>query len=154
MSLVLAVRITPLSGAEPLFGTAVRVNVPGGGGDVTVKLKLVCLVTPPPVAVTVIGKVPIVAEPEALIVTLLAQSVEHGFGEKFMVTPDGWPEAENVSEVWSPEVLVAATDWLTEPPCCTDLAPPFVKVKSKTGGGGFTVTLQVSGNPLLVTVTV
>ena len=73
----------------PPFGVivgAARVNV-----VTTLRVNAVVLVTPPPVAVTMIGKLPIVVDPVVLIVNPDEHVAIQEAGEKEAVAPLGRP---------------------------------------------------------------
>jgi hypothetical protein len=61
-------------------------------GAVTVRAKAVVLLTPPPVAVTVTGKLPGGVEPAVCIVKTVEQVGWHDGTEKDCVVPEGSPE--------------------------------------------------------------
>ena len=65
----------------------------GGAAAVTVRLKLVVRVTPPPVADTVIADVPAEDPAAAVSVNVVEQLGVQPAGEKEAVTPEGMPEA-------------------------------------------------------------
>ena len=64
-------------------------------GAVTVKLKAVLLLMPPPVAFTVIGKVPVGVDPVVVILSTVEQLGLHEAEEKEGVAPEGRPETLN-----------------------------------------------------------
>ena len=66
-------------------------------GELTVKLKVVVLVTPPPAPVTVIRKVPAGVELVVLIVIVDEHVGLQEAEEKEAVAPMGRPEAEKVT---------------------------------------------------------
>jgi hypothetical protein len=68
-----------------------------GVGAFTVIVKLVVLVTPPPVAVTVTVKLPTGVEPLVLIVSVEEQVGLQEAEEKEAVVPVGRPEVEKVT---------------------------------------------------------
>jgi len=68
-----------------------------GAGAFTVIVKLVVLVTPPPVAVTVTVKLPTVVDPLVLIVRVEEQVGLQEAEEKEAVVPAGKPEAEKTT---------------------------------------------------------
>ena len=76
----------------------VMVGVATVNGTVTPRVKAVVLVTPPPTAVTVTGKLPVVVAP----VVLTLKTVEHvglqEAEEKDAVAPEGSPEAEKETD--------------------------------------------------------
>ena len=127
-------------------------------GAVTVKLKLVVLVIPPPVPVTVMVEVPAGVEAAVEIVKVVEQVGEHVSGENDAVASVGNPEAEKDTDCVVPETSVALMELETWSPWVTDLLPPFASEKSKEVGAGFTVRLKlvvlVTAPPTPVTVMV
>lgn len=119
---------------------------------VTVRLNVVEWLAPPPEAVMVMVKVPVVADAEAANETVTVHVGLHGLFVNVGVTPEGWPEAEKVAELAEPLVSVAVTE--DEP-----LVPPWAtlrlfglgveRLKSKDTAG--TVILTVVVAPLAVT---
>jgi hypothetical protein len=100
-------------------------------GRFTDKLNVVVLETPPPEAVTVIGKLP--GRVEELV---LRVSVEEQLGlqlpcEKEAVAPEGRPEAESVTDCVLPETNVALIKLVTDEPAITDLSPELPSEKLK-----------------------
>ena len=75
----------------PPFG--VIVGLATVRASVTLRVKAVVLVTPPPVAVTVIGKLPAGVDPVVLIVTTVEQTGVQEPDEKLAFAPEGSPEA-------------------------------------------------------------
>ena len=65
-------------------------------GKLTVKLNVVVLVTPPPVAVTVMVELPADVEPLVVIVIVEEQAGLQLAGENEAIVPAGRPEAEKV----------------------------------------------------------
>src|SRR5713101_8013848 len=64
--------------------------------EVMVRLTVVVCVIPPPLAVTVMGEVPVAAEePTAMVIVELPAPPEIDVGLKLTVTPLGAPEADN-----------------------------------------------------------
>jgi hypothetical protein len=99
-------------------------------GQLTIKLNVVVLVTPPPVAVTVMVELPAGVEPLVLMV-----SVEEQLGlqlpeEKEAVAPEGKPEAENDTGWVLPDTSVALIALVTDEPAVTDLFPELATEKS------------------------
>ncbi len=64
---------------------------------VTVRLKVVVLVTPPPVPVTVIGNVPVGVEREVVMVKVVEHVGLQLVGENEAVAPVGSPETEKLT---------------------------------------------------------
>jgi hypothetical protein len=100
-------------------------------GKLTVKLKDVVRVTPPPVADTVIVEVPAAAAPLALSVIVEEQLGVQLDEEKEAVTPDGNPDAENVTACALPETKVEVIRLDTDEPANTELFPELLNEKSK-----------------------
>jgi hypothetical protein len=100
-------------------------------GRLIARLKEVVVVSPPPVAVTVIVDVP--AGVEALVLTL--RVVEHvglhETEENEAVAPEGRPEALKETAWLLPELRVAVTVSVAEEPATTEIFPEFVKLKLK-----------------------
>jgi hypothetical protein len=103
-------------------------------GKLTVKLKLVVLVTPLPVAETVIVEVPAGVELLVLMVKVDEQLGLQLLEEKEAVAPDGRPAAEKLIGSLLPVKRVALIVLLTEPPALTDLSPELEREKSKAFG--------------------
>src|SRR5438045_3911762 len=124
-------------------------------GALTVRVKLVVRVTPPPLPVTVMGKGPVgvLADRES-VVEVTHVEVEDGRGEG-AVAPVGNPEAEEAKGCELPETRVAMWVFDTDEPCVTDRSPPFASEKSKVEDA-FTVkvklVVRVTPPPLPVTV--
>ena len=91
-----------------------------GGGTVTVKVKVVVRVKPPPVPVTVIVEGPVGVDVVVARVRVVVQVGVHAVGEKVGVTPEGCPEAENVTVCDVPESRVAVMVLEAVAPCTTD----------------------------------
>ena len=101
----------------------------------TVKLNGLVFVTPPPTAVMVTVFVPTVALPLAVKVSVLVHVGEQEVEEKELVTPEGRPDAESVTDCVVPDAKFTFTLLVTEAPRTTLRAPPFVTLKSKVGVG-------------------
>jgi len=127
-------------------------------GAATVKLKLVVLVTTPPLPVTVRVEVPVGVVEDVLIVRVVEQVGEHAVEENDALAPVGNPEAEKDTDCVVPETSAALMELETEEPWLTDLLPSFVREKLKEEEAGFTVKLKlvvlVIPPPLPVTVMV
>jgi hypothetical protein len=74
----------------------------------TVKLKVVVLVTPPPVAVTVMVEVVAGVASVVLIVSVEVQAGLQLAAENDAVAPEGRPAAENATDCEVPELEVVA----------------------------------------------
>src|SRR5437867_2352086 len=100
-------------------------------GAATVKLKLVVLVTTPPLPVTVRVEVPMGVVEDVLMVRAVEQVGVHAVGENDAVAPVGNPEAEKVTACAVPDTSAALMELETGAPWFTALLPPFVSAKSK-----------------------
>src|SRR5437867_4357824 len=100
----------------------------------TVKLKLVVLVTAPPMPVTVMVEVPVGVDDVVEIVRPLEQVGVHAVGENDAVAPVGSPEAEKATACAVPDTSAALMELATEAPWFTDLLPPFVSAKLNAAG--------------------
>src|SRR2546425_1257175 len=103
-------------------------------GAATVKLKLVVLVTTPPLPVTVRVEVPVGVVEDVLIVKVVEQVGEHAVEENNALAPVGNPEAEKDTACVVPDTSAALMELETEAPWLTDLLPPFVSEKLKAEG--------------------
>src|SRR6266550_2544859 len=112
-------------------------------GAATVKLKLVVLVTTPPLPVTVRVEVPVGVVEDVLIVRAVEQVGVHDVEENAAVAPVGNPEAEKATDCAVPDTSAALMVLATEEPWLTDLLPPFAREKSKEVVAGFTVKLKL-----------
>ena len=81
----------------PPLGVIVGVATVASVGRLTVKLNAVVLVTPPPVAVTVMLALPVAVELLVLMVSVEEQLGLQLVEEKEAVAPEGSPEAEKVT---------------------------------------------------------
>src|SRR5206468_3874512 len=126
-------------------------------GAVTVRVKRVVRVTPPPLPVTVMVAGPVGVL--AAVVRVRVREEERGEGvvEKEARAPAGSPEDEKVTGCEVPETRVAVMVFVTDEPCVIDLLPPFDSEKSKVEDA-FTVRVKlvvwVTPPPLPVTVMV
>src|SRR5206468_832885 len=100
-------------------------------GALTVRVKLVVWVTPPPLPVTVMGKGPVGVLAEVVRVRVVEHVGVHEGAEKEALAPVGSPDAEKVTGCEVPETRVAVMVFVTDEPCVTDLSPPFDSEKSK-----------------------
>jgi len=109
----------------------VIVGVATVNAKVTLSVKAVVLVTPPPVEVTVIGKLPAGVDP---VVTMF-NTVEHdglqAVEEKDPVPPAGSPDTLKETGWLLPEINAAAIELVTEDPVTTDLSPELDRKKLK-----------------------
>ena len=109
----------------------VIVGVATVSASVTLRVKAVVLVTPPPVEVTVIGKLPAGVDP----VVFMFNTVEHDelqeVEEKDPVAPAGKPETLKETAWLLPETNAAAIELVTEDPAMTDIFPEFDTEKLK-----------------------
>jgi hypothetical protein len=88
--------------------------------EVMVRLTVAVCVTPPPLAVTVMGYVPTVAlEPTAMLIVELPAPPEIDVGLKLTVTPLGAPEADNEIAELNPPVAVVVIVEVPELPVAT-----------------------------------
>ena len=100
-------------------------------GKLTVKLKEVVRVTPPPVADTVMVDVPARVVPAIVLMVNVEEQVGLQLaGNNEAVAPAGNPEAENVTGCALPETNVAVIELVTDDPAVTDLFPVLLREKS------------------------
>ena len=103
-----------------------------GVGTVTLRVKAVVLVTPPPVEVTVMGKLPAGVDPLVLIFNTVEHAgVQEEVEEKDPVAPEGRPETPKETVWLLPETKVTAIELVTEDPATTDLLPELAREKLK-----------------------
>lgn len=100
------------------------------GGIFTVSTKLVVLVSPPPIAETVMVELPVGVVESVESVRVEEQVGLQEMGENEAVAPAGSPEAEKLTLWVEPERRDAEIELVTELPCATDFAPPFEREKS------------------------
>ena len=112
-------------------------------GAVTVKLKVVVRVTPPPIPVTVMVEVPAGVVEDVLMVRVVEQVGVHDVEENEGVAPEGNPDWEKATDCAVPETSAAPMELETEAPWVTVLLPPLLREKSKEVDAGFTVKLKV-----------
>ena len=109
----------------------VIVGVATVNASVTLRVKAVVLVTPPPVEVTVIGKLPASVDP----VVFMFNPVEHAglqeVEEKDPVAPAGNPDTLKETGWLLPEINAVAIELVTEDPAKTDLSPELDREKLK-----------------------
>jgi hypothetical protein len=113
----------------PPLGVIVGVATVVSVGRLTVKLKVVVWVTPPPNAVTVTLELPAAVELLALIVSVEEQLGLQLAEENDAVAPVGKPEAEKVTAWAFPDVKAALMELVTEEPAKTDLSPELDREK-------------------------
>ncbi len=117
----------------------------------TVRLIVVEWLAPPPEAVMVMVKVPVVADAEAANETVTVHVGLHGLFVNVGVTPEAWPEAENVTELVEPLVSVAVIeDEPLVPPWATVRLFGFGVERLKSKDTAVTVILTVVDAPLAV----
>jgi hypothetical protein len=88
--------------------------------EVMVRLTVVVCVMPPPLAVTVMGEVPVAAEePTAMVIVELPAPPEIDVGLKLTATPLGAPEADNEIAELNPPMLVVVIVDVPELPVAT-----------------------------------
>ena len=80
------------------MGAIVGVATTSEAETVTLRIKLVVLVTPPPVDVTVIGKLPAGVDPLVFTVNTVEQVGPQEAVEKDPVAPEGSPETEKATD--------------------------------------------------------
>ena len=80
------------------MGAIVGVATTSEAETVTLRIKLVVLVTPPPVEVTVIGKLPARVDPLVFTVNTVEQVGPQEAVEKDPVAPEGSPETEKATD--------------------------------------------------------
>src|SRR5436189_4806142 len=97
----------------------------GGGRALTVRVKRVVRVTPPPLPVTVMGKGPVGVLAEVVRVRVVEHVGVQEVLEKKALAPVGSPEAEKVTGCEVPETRVAVMVFVTDEPWVTDLSPPY-----------------------------
>ena len=115
-----------------MFGsgvTAAEATVATGAR--TVSVKPVLLVIPPPVAVTVIGKLPACAELLVLRSNALVQVGLQLVVEREASAPLGTPETEKETGWLEPDVKLVPIELETEEPALTDLLPELESEKLK-----------------------
>lgn len=118
---------------------------------VTVRLSVVEWLALPPDAVMVMVKVPVVADAEAANETVTVHVGLHGLFVNIGVTPEGWPEAEKVTELADPLVSVAVIeDEPLVPPWATVRLFGFGVERLKSKDTAVTVILTVVVAPLAV----
>jgi hypothetical protein len=94
-------------------------------------VNVVVLVTPPPVAVTVMVELPAGIEAVVLIVRVEEHVGLQEVEEKDTVVPEGKPEAEKVTAWALPDAKVVPIELVTEEPAMTDLFPELAREKLK-----------------------
>jgi len=102
-----------------------------GVGTVTLRVKAVVLVTPPPVEVTVMGKLPAGVDPLVLIFNTVEHAGVQEVEEKDPVAPEDRPETPKETVWLLPETKVTAIELVTEDPATTDLLPELAREKLK-----------------------
>ena len=98
-------------------------------GRPTVRVNVVVLVVPPPVAATVIVELPAGVEPVVLTVRVEEQAGVQLAEEKDAVVPEGNPETLKEIAWLLADTKLAAIELVTEEPGATDLSPEFEREK-------------------------
>jgi hypothetical protein len=111
----------------------VKIGVVATGGADTVSVNTVVLLTPPPVAETVIGKLPTGVDPVVLILNPVEQAGLQEAEEKDPVAPAGSPETPKETAWVPPELNVVLIELVTEDPAVIDLSPELAREKLKGG---------------------
>jgi|SRR5688572_26677045 hypothetical protein len=99
---------------------------------VTLSVKAVDFVTPPPAAVTVIGKLPAGVDPVVLIFSIVEQAGLQEGDENVPVAPAGSPDRLKDTAWLMPETRAAETEFVTDDPATTDLLPELDTEKLKS----------------------
>jgi hypothetical protein len=113
----------------PPFG--VIVGVATVNPSVTVSVKAVVFVTPPPLALTEIGKSPAGVDPVLVIFNIVEQVGLQEAEEKDPVAPEGNPDTEKETDCGLPEAKVALMELVAEDPAVTDWFPELAREKLK-----------------------
>jgi hypothetical protein len=104
-------------------------------GVLTVKLKVVVRVTPPPLADTVMVEVPAGVVPAVVLMVNVDEQVGLQFGdENDAVAPAGTPDAENVTACVLPDTSVVVAMKLIDEPAVTVELPLFETANEKSNG--------------------
>ena len=119
-------------------------------------MKLVVLLSPPPVPVTVIVALPVATAAEAVKVSVVVHVGLQDASEKAALTSEGSPEAENETLCAAPETKVLVTKLLTDWPRVMLLFPPLAseKLKELLGDTPTPALPDLLGSATLVAVTV
>jgi hypothetical protein len=132
------------------LGVIVGVATTNATLALTLSVKAVVLVTPPPVDVTVIGKFPVGVDPLVVIFNTVEQVGLQDAEEKEPAAPEGRPETLKETAWLLPEVKVGVIVFEPEEPAFTEIAPEFESEKSK---GWVTVrealAMELGAYPLL-----
>ena len=99
---------------------------------VTLRVKTVVFITPPPAAVTVTGKLPAGVDPVVLIFSIVEQAGLQEGDEKVPVAPAGNPDTLKDTAWLMPETRAAETEFVTDDPATTDLLPELDTEKLKS----------------------
>jgi hypothetical protein len=111
--------------------------------ELTVKLNIVVLVTPPPVAVIVMVELPAGVEPVVLIVKVEEQPGLQLATEREAVVPAGSPAAENATSCVLPDTSVALMVLVAEDPAVTEEFPELLREKLNVAVEAFTVKVKL-----------
>ena len=115
----------------PPLGVTVGVATVEATVGLTVRLKAVVFVTPPPADVTVIGKLPVDVDPVVLTVSVEEHVGLQEADEKDPVAPEGRPETVNETAWLLPELRFAVIAFETDEPATTEIFPALASAKSK-----------------------
>ena len=107
----------------PPFGVIVGVATTNATAVLTLRVKAVVLVTPPPVAETVIGKLPVGVDPLVLTVNTVEQDGLQEVEEKDPVAPEGSPETLKETALETPDAKAVLIVSVTEDPAFIDRLP-------------------------------
>jgi hypothetical protein len=99
---------------------------------VTLRVKTVVFITPPPAAVTVTGKLPAGVDPVVLIFSIVEQAGLQEGDEKVPVAPAGNPDTLKDIAWLIPETRAAETEFVADDPATTDLLPELDTEKLKS----------------------
>jgi hypothetical protein len=113
----------------PPFG--VIVGVATVNPSATLSVKAVVFVTPPPLALTEIGKSPAGVDPVLAIFNIVEQVGLQEAEEKDPVAPEGNPATEKETDCGLPEAKVALMELIAEDPAVTDWFPELAREKLK-----------------------
>jgi hypothetical protein len=101
---------------------------------VTFNVRLVVFAIPRPVAVTMMGKLPVGVEAVVLTDKTVEQLGLHDGIEKDDVAPAGIPETAKATAWLLLPMTVLVIVFVTEPPAVTDMFPEFASVKLELAG--------------------
>lgn len=122
-----AVTVWPGAKVVPCAGETIATEA----ADVTVRVKLVVLVTPPPAPVTVIVRLPVGVDAEVATVSRLEQVGLQVVREKEALAPDGSPDVEKETGSGDPVSSFAVIVLVAEVPGATDRLVELASEKLK-----------------------